>query len=483
MLTWRLAPVASWPTLTMNSIRHPASFRDPAAYVFTEAGHIKRAITQRGVADYRLVMESGLASELHRAGLLIPHDEEARSASWPSDAAAVLVPEVVPFVSYPYEWSFGQLRDAALLTLDVQQRAMAHGLSLKDASAFNVQFRGSMPVFIDTLSFEPNVPGPWVAYHQFCRHFLAPLLMMRHAWPSAVTLLRAELDGLGLDWVSRALPRSTYLNFGCLVHIHLHARAVARAGRTGAAGDGRPPAAAKSSGAVTDRKAALISSLRQTVAALRPRAAKTEWSDYYADLGHYDNDAQDAKAQAVAAALDRLQPRLVYDLGGNTGVYSRLATARGAYTVSMDADPLCVHAAYAAGHRARDTRLLPLVMNLANPSPSLGFASTERDALHRRPVADVVMALALLHHLRISANAPFVRIAEYLARLGRTLIIEWVPRDDPKVEELLRVRPDTFPDYSEAGFLAAFGQYFAVELATPLGNSRRAIHVMRRREA
>lgn len=461
----------------MEQLHHRASFRDPAAYVYSEGGRVKRAVTARGLADYRRLVESGLAAELFGAGLLIPHDEEVRTDEWPADAAAVLVPEVVPFVSYPYEWSFGQLRDAALLTLDVQDRAMARGLSLKDASAFNVQFRGSVPVFIDTLSFEPNTPGPWVAYQQFCRHFLAPLLLMRHVWPGAARMLRVDLDGLDLGWVSRTLPFSTWLKFGSLVHVHLHARALGKGSPTTAA-PAIPPAST-----ARDPKPALVSSLRATVQSLRPPAGRSEWSHYYDEVDHYTADAVSAKERAVAGALDRVRPRLVYDLGANTGVYTRLATARGAYAVSLDADPLCVHQAYEQGHRARDARFLPLVMDLANPSPALGFGSDERDSLDHRPVADAVMALALLHHLRITANVPFVRIAEYLARLGRTLIIEWVPRNDPKVEALLHMRPDTFPDYSEQGFMDAFATHFTVEGVSVLGEAGRAIYVLRRRMA
>lgn len=462
---------------------HRASFRDPAAYVYSDGGRVKRAVTDRGLADYRRLVDSGLAAELQDAGLLIPHAEESRTDAWPADAAAVLVPEVVPFVSYPYEWSFGQLRDAALLTLDVQELAMARGLSLKDASAFNVQFRGSVPVFIDTLSFEANVPGPWVAYHQFCRHFLAPLLLMRHVWPGAARMLRVDLDGLDLDWVSRTLPLSTYARFGSLLHVHMHARALRKAPAGTATASTVPTAVPAGGRAPRDSKPALVSSLRATVQSLQPRGGRSEWSHYYDEVGHYTSDAVSAKERAVAGALDRVRPRLVYDLGANTGVYTRLAAARGAYAVSFDGDPRCVHEAYEQGHRARDARLLPLVMDLANPSPALGFASDERDALDRRPVADVVMALALLHHLRITANVPFTRIAEYLARLGRTLIIEWVPRHDPKVEALLQARPDTFTDYSEQGFTDAFAQYFVVEGVSVLGEAGRAIYVLRRRSA
>jgi SAM-dependent methyltransferase len=453
---------------------HSASFRDPAGYMFEENGRLKRLVTRHGREDYRKLISSGLYARLCQDQLLIPHAEEPRSPSWPADTEAVLLPELVPFISYPYEWSFGQLKDAALLTLRVQELAMKHGMSLKDASAFNVQFRGSRPVFIDTLSFQADPGGPWPGYSQFCRHFLGPLLMSRYLWPHAGSLFRIALDGLPLDFVSRALPWPTYLRFGCLVHIHWHARSQRQ--HAGPA----PVVAAPA----RNPKAPLVSSLRAMVERLEPAAAETAgWSSYYSESHHYTPEAEAAKRAAVTDALRRIQPQLVYDLGANTGAYSRLAAERGSYCVSFDADPVCVHLNYLQARRdGSGSKLLPLVMDLSNPSPNLGFAAAERLGLDARPEADLLLALALIHHLRIAANVPLERIAEYLARLGRALLIEWVPRQDPKVNELLRSRPDTFHDYDEEAFFGAFARYFDTEQTTPLPGSGRILYLLRRKD-
>ena len=456
---------------------HGASFRDPAGHIFEENGRLKRLVTRHGREDYRQLISSGLHARLCQENLLIPHTEENSSPSWPPETEAVLLPEVIPFVSYPYEWCFGQLKDAALLTLRVQELAMKHGMGLKDASAFNVQFRGARPVFIDTLSFQADPGGPWPGYSQFCRHFLGPLLLGRYLWPHAGSFFRIALDGLPLEWVSRALPWSTYFRFGCLIHIHWHARSQRAGSRAGAM------PAAPNSAVARDPKGPLVSSLRAMVEGLDPAATAepSAWSSYYNQSHHYSPSAETAKRAAVTNALQHIQPQLVYDLGANTGVYSRLAAERGSYCVSFDADPACVQANYRQSRREGSTNLLPLVMDLSDPSPQLGFAGAERMGLEARPQADLLLALALIHHLRITANAPLARIAEYLASLGRALLIEWVPKQDPKVKELLRSRPDTFHDYHQPGFLDAFARYFDTELTTPLPDSGRVVYLLRRR--
>jgi SAM-dependent methyltransferase len=444
-----------------------SSFRDPAGYVFEQDGRLKRMVTEHGREEYGKLVSSGLYARLSEQELMIPHVEEAHSPSWPEGAQVVLLPEIIPFISYPYEWSFGQLKDAALLTLQIQELALEHGMSLKDASAFNVQFRGPNPVLIDTLSFQFNDGGPWPAYAQFCRHFLGPLLLMRHVWSYAGSMLRVALDGFPLDFVSAALPWRTYLDFGALVHVHLHARS-----------QRKNPQALIPQRAARDPKAPINESLRSMIEGLEPTRRKSEWANYYAEADHYSAEAESAKRTSVIEALDRLRPSLVYDLGGNTGAYSRLATQRGAYCISFDLDPACVHLNYTQARREGDKNMLPLVMDLSNPSPDLGFACRERMGLDTRPKADLLLALALVHHLRITANVPFARIAAYFATLGRALLIEWVPKPDPKVTALLRSRPDTFHDYREEAFAAAFRAHFRIQQITKLPGSERALYLL-----
>jgi hypothetical protein len=449
-----------------------SSFRDPAGYVFLDNGIYKRAVTVTGEADYREFVKSGLYDDLVRKGLIVAHEETPAPDNEP-DICTVLVPEQIQHISYPYEWGFGQLRDAALLTLEIQKIALQHGMSLKDASAFNIQFRGPCPVFIDTLSFEHNNGGPWVAYSQFCRHFLAPLLLMSRVAPGFNQFLRASLDGFPLDLASALLPASTYLNVGALIHIHMHARSQKKYSGLAKTQTATPKPAPRQG---SDPKPGFVESLTGMVRGLGPGKFHTEWIRYYEEASHYSSAAENSKKDAVGRVLDNVSPRLVYDLGGNVGEYSRLATRRGIDCVCYDIDPLCVHQNYQRARQDKDKHMLPLMMDLSNPTPAVGFDLQERSSLIDRSRADLLLALALIHHLRITANAPLERIAAFLSRLGRRLLIEYVPKHDPMAQVLLRSRPDTFPDYTEDLFRAAFAKHFTLEETFPVADTSRTLY-------
>lgn len=447
----------------------PASFRDPSGHLFRKDGVLYRHVAPGCGADYDLLVGSGLYAELVEAGLLVPHEEVAVEGH--AEAYRVLRPQPVEFVSYPYEWAFSALRDAALLTLDVTERALRRGLVLKDASAFNVQFRGSLPVFIDTLSFEGRREGePWIAYRQFCEHFVAPLALMARRDARLSGLWRAHLDGVPLDLASLLLPRSTWLRFGLLTHLHLHARSQAfYADR---------PVPSRRVAVSQTSLLALLDSLRRTVRALLPREAPSEWADY--ERTHaYAEESQRAKEQVVARWLERLRPRQVWDLGANVGRFSRIAASGGAYVVSFDVDPAVVEEAYRRGRFESRRDLLPLVLDLANPSPGLGWEGRERDPLEARGPADALLALALVHHLAIGRNVPLPRIAAWMARLGRSAIVEFVPKDDPQTRRLLRSRRDVFAGYTREGFEAAFSSAFSLEASEELPGSGRVLYLWR----
>ncbi len=458
---------------TTRQISH-SSFRDPAGFVFYEGGELKRAITYEGREDYDLLISSGLYDELVARGMLIPHAEE--TAGEPDDPAVykIIVPERVRLIGYPYEWCFSQFQDAAMLTLEIQRLALRHGMAMKDASAFNVQFRGPHPILIDTLSFARNDGRPWAAYAQFCRHFLAPLLLMAQKSLYFGQMFKLFLDGVPLDFASALLPKKTYLRFGTLTHLHLHAR-----WQTRYAAAPPPKNAARTTG--LDRQTAIVESLLSTVRSLKRPKGGTEWSEYYGSAHHYSHAAETAKANAVTELVRSTGPRLVWDLGGNTGSYSRLVTAQGVDCVCFDLDPLCVEKCYTDSRLAGDPHMHALVMDLANPTPPLGFALRERQGFLDRCKPDLALALALIQHLRISANVPFARLAEFFALCTPLLLIEFVPKEDPMVQFLLRSRPDTFHDYTVAGFEEAFGAHFETERVIPLPDVGRSLYRFRRR--
>ncbi|MGH7499957.1 MAG: SAM-dependent methyltransferase, partial [Gemmatimonadales bacterium] len=390
-----------------------------------------------------------------------------------AQACAVLQPERVPFISYPYEWSFGQLRDAALLTLTLQERALKRDFTLRDASAYNVQFRDGRPLFIDTLSFERREAGsPWIAYRQFCEHFLVPLLLMSSRDVRCGMLLRSYLDGIPLELGSRLLPKASWLDLSVLFHVHLHAKAQARFADTAMVAKGGSRRNMK-----RDALLALVGGLRRCVEGLDWTAAGTEWAEYAGD-NSYTDAASRSKREIVSRLLAPLGARMVWDLGANTGEYSRAAREVAAQVVAFDIDPAAVERNYRHLRATGQTALLPLLLDLANPSPAQGWAHAERLSLEQRGPADALLALALVHHLAIGRNIPLDRVASFLSRLGRSLIIEFVPKDDVQVQRLLRNRADIFPGYSVEGFERAFRAHFRIESVHPVAESGRSVYLM-----
>ena len=391
-------------------------------------------------------------------------------------AHAVIKPRQVELISYPHEWTFGELRDAALLTLDAQLAALKHGWSMRDASAYNVQFVDGKPVLIDSLSFEPLEDGsPWVAYRQFCEHFLAPLALMALRDVRLGTLQRADPDGIPLDLASKLLPRRTRLNFGLLSHVHLHAGAQ----RKHAATD-EGAASARGARIPRNRLIALITNLRGTVKGLDWKPAGTEWADY-ADHTSYADAATADKARLVDAFVRRVPGERAWDLGANTGRYSRIAADAGKRTIAWDIDPAAAEQHYRQLRREGRTDTLPLIQDVANPSPGLGWANRERASLLDRANPDVILALALVHHIAISRNVPLPMVLDLFAELAPWAIVEFVPKEDPMVRRLLASRKDVFPNYHLDGFRTATAQRWEVVEETPIVESPRVLFLLRRR--
>ncbi len=457
----------------MSAAPHPASFRDPSGFIFTSDGVLYRHVAPDGRSSYEGLMASGLYEALVAKRLLLPHEEVDLASE---GAYRVLRPERLPFVSYPYEWCFGQLRAAALATLRIQVLALDHGMSLRDASAYNMQFRDARPLLIDTLSFEPYTEGsPWVAYRQFCQHFLAPLALMSHRDVRLSRLLRTYIDGVPLDLAARLLPWRTRFSVSLYSHIHLHARFQAAHADSARAESGAPRQVSRRG------LLGILASLESAIQKLRwePGAGASEWGDYY-DETNYSEEAASSKREGVAELTRDVDAGLAFDLGANTGEFSRLLSERRLFTIAFDVDPVAVERNYRRVSKSDEACLLPLQMDLTNPSPGLGWAHEERDALANRGPADLLLALALVHHLAISNNVPLARIASYLARLGRELVIEFVPKQDSQVQRLLSTREDVFPDYTRDGFEAAFTRYWRIREKRDVSGSLRSLYRMSR---
>jgi len=381
--------------------------------------------------------------------------------------------ERVPFVSYPYEWSFETLKDAALLHLDLLERCLPYNFILKDATPFNVQFIGRDPIFIDVLSFTRFRPGePWAGYNQFCRLFLYPLMLYAYKQVPFQSWLRSELEGLDPAAFSRLLSARDLLRPGVFTHVALHAwlqRRMAPA-RTSVRRQIR------SAGFSKDAIAANVRGLRRLLRRLRPREHKSVWADY-ARTCSYSDAATRQKEEFVRRAAAAERRCLVWDLGCNIGRFSRQAAEHADTVVAMDADPVSVDLLYRSLKKEGEPRnILPLVMNLANPSPDQGWRGLERRSLVARGKPDLVLCLALVHHMAISANVPVESLLSWLSELRTSLVIEFVGKEDPMVQQLLLNKDDTYDDYNRSFFESCLNKFFQVQSRQELPGGTRVLY-------
>jgi hypothetical protein len=462
--------------------KDPGSFRDPRGFVFRSDGVLFRQVNEAFGDEYRRFVDSGLYDDLQRDGLIVSHREVDVRVPGGPPAAAVLQPEELPFISYPYEWCFSQLKAAAELTLELQRRAIAHGMVLRDASAYNVQFLGPRPIFIDTLSFGTYVEGkPWAAYRQFCAHFRAPLALVALSDESLNQLLRVHIDGIPLKLAAKLLPVSSRMRPGLLTHLHLHARAGARDDGQGAGGSASPAIGVSKTALL-----GLVDSLLRTVKGLCWSPSDTMWSTY-TETSNYSAAAQEHKKRLIAEWVERLEatapPASIWDLGANTGDYSQLVAGDRRTVVSFDLDHAAVEQHYRRCRTQPDRNVLPLLQDLTNPSGGIGWRNAERRTLEERGPADLVLALALVHHLVITGNVPLPDVAAFFASASKHLIVEFVPPNDSQVQRMLQFRDEGIHDYSQQAFENAFTSQFDIADRASVDGTVRTLYFMTRRES
>ncbi len=450
-----------------------SSFRDPSGFVFFYDGLVYRQVNIIYKENYDHLIDSGLYEKLVYSGLLISHDEVGTDYAKTDKAYKILKPELIPFISYPYEWCFSQLKDAALTTLKIQKTALEFGMSLKDSSVYNIQFMKGKPVFIDTLSFEKYREGQtWVAYRQFCQHFLAPLALMSYRDIRLNQLFRVQIDGIPLDLASSLLPFRTRFRFSLFSHIHLHAKSQKHfADKT-----------INTSGHKIGERAfwGLVDNLESAVKKLKWQPKGTEWANYYEDT-NYSPNALHLKNQLISEFLDKISPKMVWDLGANIGMFSRIASHKGIFTISFDIDPAAVEKNYLECKKKGETDILPLLLDLTNPSPNIGWENQERMSILKRGPTDTVLALALIHHLAISNNLPFKKIADFFSKICHWLVIEFIPKSDSQVKRLLSTREDVFPDYTQPAFENTFSKCFTIQSSVKIKDTERILYLMQRR--
>ncbi len=451
--------------------RHPASFKDPSGFVFSAQGIIYRQVHQQYAEHYDRLMQSGLYAELVDSGRLVPHTETENYRNEFPGTYKILQPEPVPFISYPSEWCFSQLQQAALCTLQIMQAAVAKNMVLKDATPYNIQFLNGNPVLIDTLSFETYIEtDPWVAYRQFCETFLYPLLLAHYRALEIREIFGAWPDGVPAPVVSGLLPGRTRFNMGVALHVHLPASAYAK----------QKSNTQKKVVFSRTKMNQLLQHLQAVVKRLNKGKRPSVWASYYEET-ILSREYLEAKKKVCEQLFSQIPITTVFDAGANDGAFTKLLQPKAKYIVAADYDAECVERLYHYTREQHITNVLPLVADMANPYAASGVLNTERGALLQRCTTGLVLALALIHHLCIGRFMSFTQLAEMFSGMGEYLLVEFVPLTDEKAQQLLAGRTGTFAHYTEEAFVAAFEQRFTIHGKSPVAGSERVIYLAQRK--
>ncbi len=457
----------------------PGSFRDPHSRVVEADGAVLRLLSAQGLRDWNALAASELFRGSVAEGKLVGTELEAEGAADLPDglvdgAAAVLRHEVVPFVSYPYEWTFAMLKDAALLQLELLRRALDEDLILKDSSPYNIQWRGAQPVFIDIGSFEALRPGePWIGYRQFCMLFLYPLLLQAYKGMPFQPWLRGSLDGIEPQECRMLMSFRDLFRAGVLSHVLLHARLE----RRNADSERDVKGELRKAGFKKELIAANVKRLERLVRGLEWRPGASEWSDY-GPRGHYTDADADQKDEFVRRVAAERSLGLAWDLGCNDGRFSRIVAEHARTVVAMDADAAVVDGLYRSLRAGGETSILPLYVDVVDPSPALGWRGGERRTLSDRGTPELTLCLAFIHHVALSGNVPVRDFLDWLRSLETRLVIEFPTTDDPLVRRLLaRKQEGTHPDYDRGYFERTLGDLFDVTSTEELSSGTRVLYV------
>lgn len=449
--------------MTAFSVAVGGSFRDPASRVYVAGNRVLRGINEETAKNLDALTEAPFYRELVKDGLVVttapadvcdPEVHGILADGW----TKAIEHDRIPVITYPYEWTFSMLRDAALLTLDILERAIREGWILKDATPFNVQFVGSRPIFIDTPSFVPRQTGEhWRAYRQFCMLFLYPLMLKAHAGIDFNGLLRADLDGVTPIQAARYFRGLNRLKRGVLSHVTLPAwieSSIERKERDRAAV--RQRASRPQSEVLV---LALVQSMRRLISNLRYRVSHTAWSEY--DRTHsYDEIEFLAKREFVTEAASHNRTQISWDLGCNTGTFARIAAGFSANVIAADSDHDALEKLYLEERKSNDRKITPTYVNVANLSPNQGWAGRERDAFDARNKPQLVICLALIHHIVLSSNIPIPMFLAWLRTLNARIIIEFVDRQDEMVVKLLTNKSEKYSAYNLKNFELELAKLF-----------------------
>ncbi len=441
-----------------------SSFRDPDAKVFLKDGEIYRRISKNYAKTFEKFINSGLYEKLLSENLIIEHTQ--------IESDDLIIKPKKVFISYPWEWCFSQLKDAALATLKIQKIALEYNMSLKDATPYNIQFLKNKPLLIDTSSFEDFKEKPWVAYRQFCENFLSPLVLIAYTDLSLSSLFLGNINGISLALASKLLPLKTRFNPNLLWHIHIHSKMQNKYSENKTKYDVKIS---------KNQFLNIIDNLYDTVLGINLKKYKTEWQEYYSNT-NYTEDSFGTKKEIITCFKNKINPKTVWDFGSNTGIFSRIFSKEGIDVTAFDIDHLAIEKNYLTAKENGEENIFPLIFDISNPSPALGFNNEERKTLTQRAQnVDLILALALIHHLRITYSIPFSYIAKYFAEISKYLIIEFVDKKDSKIQTMLLNREDIFDDYTKENFEKEFGEFYQILEIKPIDGTKRTLYLMERK--
>ncbi|HVG40761.1 MAG TPA: hypothetical protein VM888_04040 [Chitinophagaceae bacterium] len=451
--------------------RHPASYRDPSGFVYCSEGHLYRQVNKVFKEDYEHFIKSGYAQQLIDSGSMIPFEEVAQMSTVTEDGYKIIKPLILDFISYPYEWSFTMLKDAALLTLSLAKEAIKYGLLLKDATPYNIQFYRNKPVLIDTLSFELiDTTKPWIAYRQFCESFLAPLALMHYSKMPLQALLLTYPDGIPLPITQKLLPLRSKINLNTYLHLHLHSSY----SNNSAIGNKE-----KSIKFSETKFINILENLEKTVSSYTLHH-KAIWSGYYNEAQQRPDYITQKKEVIERWINNNSSIKKAIDVGANEGLFSELLASKNILTIAADFDHFSIDELYKRNKEKGEKNIHSLLIDLSNPSPAIGLNNKERASLMERVQCDLVLALAVLHHLCIGKNIPFAAIALFLKSLGKVLIIEFVPKEDEKIALMLQQKKDIYPWYTEKEFTESFSTLYEIKERQEIKGSKRVLYLMER---
>lgn len=441
------------------------SYRDRDGFIVVTDQTAQRYVHHSYAKTYDQLMQSGLYQRLVGEGLLISHVEKSLGYEESIQYYKILEPQFLPFISYPYEWTASQWKEALLNLLKINSLCIEYGIILKDATPFNFSFLNGQCIFIDTLSFEIYQDGePWTAYRQFCESMLGPSALAFFNDVVWIRMMQSFINGWPLQMISANLPAHTWLNSSLLFHIHLHCRFSKK-------NNNKKQATHLSK----EKLLVLWSLIEKSVRGWNKKSNTKVWVDYY-DTGILSKQYFDHKLQIVTEWLKDVHPKNVIDLGANNGVFSIAASYNTNNVIAVEFDHDCVEQLRIKVKKENIENIETVYADITQPSAAVGWDNKERNALVQRLRGDMVLSLALIHHLCISANIPIHFVADLFANMTtRYALVEFIPRSDPKVETLLLNRKDIFPDYTEENFIKSFNNFFRLVKSTVCNFSERKL--------